>query len=102
MADNEHLNGALAKLTEAILASYAAEARTRRIGETFLPSREKICEILAETQVLVFPGYFGHKLLTEENVGYHVGNLLVRLGRAAEASTFLARAAASYRDMRQQ
>ena len=80
MTGNERLNNALGKLTADILASYAAEPRTRRIGEMFLPSREKIYEILAEIRVLIFPGYFGHKLLTDENVGYHVGNLLVRLG----------------------
>ncbi len=80
MTVHEHLNGALGKLTTDILASYEAEPRTRRIGEMFLPSREKIYELLQEIRVLVFPGYFGHKLLTKENVGYHVGNLLVRLG----------------------
>ena len=80
MTGNERLNKSLGKLTDDILASYASEPRTRRIGEMFLPSREKIYEILAEIRVLIFPGYFGHKLLTDENVGYHVGNLLVRLG----------------------
>ena len=80
MTGNDHLNDALGKLTADILASYDAEPRTRRIGETFLPSRENIYDILEEIRELVFPGYFGHKLLTNENVGYHVGNLLVRLG----------------------
>jgi len=80
MTGNDDLNGALGKLTVDILASYEAEPRTRRIGETFLPSREKIYGLLDEVRVLLFPGYFGHKLLTDENVGYHVGNLLVRLG----------------------
>jgi serine O-acetyltransferase len=36
-------------------------------------------EILAEVRQLVFPGYFGSKQLTAENVPYHVGNLLSRL-----------------------
>lgn len=80
MTESNHLDTALGRLTERILASYADEGRTRRIGEMFLPTRERICEILDELRVLVFPGYFGHKLLTEENVRYHVGNLLVRLG----------------------
>ncbi len=80
MTGNDHLNDALGKLTADMLASYEAEPRTRRIGETFLPSRENIYDILDEIRELVFPGYFGHKLLTNENVGYHVGNLLVRLG----------------------
>ncbi len=79
MNRNDPINDALGDLTEAILESYAAEPRTQRVGEAFLPSRSKIVEILEGTRQLLFPGYFGHKLLTEENVRYHVGNLLVRL-----------------------
>ncbi len=82
MTGNDQLNDALGKLTADMLASYDSEPRTRRIGEMFLPSREKIYDILQEIRVLLFPGYFGHKLLTKENVGYHVGNLLVRFGSA--------------------
>jgi len=78
MADEVNAN--LAGLTESILSSYEAEERTRRIGEMFLPSRTRICELLEMIRQLLFPGYFGHKRLTEENVRYHVGNLLVRIG----------------------
>jgi len=78
--NNEAVNRSLKELTDAVLASYAAEERTRRIGETFLPSRSRIVELLDLTRQLLFPGFFGHKVLTKENVGYHVGNLLVRLG----------------------
>lgn len=70
----------LKQTTKDILASYEADERTRRIGETFLPSRSMIVEILDETRQLLFPGYFGQKKLTRENIEYHVGNLLDRLG----------------------
>ena len=80
MMRNGRLNEALDELTNDILASYKAEPRTQRIGETFLPSQVRIVEILDELRQLIFPGYLGHKLLTRENVQYHVGNLLVRLG----------------------
>ena len=80
MAPEQPLNESLGDLTDKILDSYDAEEQTQRIGEVFLPSRGKIVEILDELRQLVFPGYFGHKLLTGENVRYHVGNLLVRLG----------------------
>lgn len=78
--NTEPVNKYLKELTDAVLASYRTEPRTRRIGDMFLPSRTKITEIIDLTRQLLFPGFFGHKLLTEENVGYHVGNLLVRLG----------------------
>ncbi len=77
---NHNLDKDLQKLTEQIVASYAAEQRTERIGLTFMPSRSRIVEILSEIRQLLFPGFFGDKVLTQQNVSYHVGNLLVRLG----------------------
>jgi serine O-acetyltransferase len=77
---NSHLNEKLEQLTKSILASYDSDERTRRIGLMFLPSRSKIVEILDSTRQLLFPGFFGAKHLTPQNVSYHVGNLLVRLG----------------------
>ncbi len=77
---SEGLNGSLDELTRAILRSYEGEERTRRVGLRFLPTQERIVQILDEVRALLFPGYFGHKRLTDESVGYHVGNLLVRIG----------------------
>jgi serine O-acetyltransferase len=82
---NEALNGDLERLTDAILASYASDARTQRIGETFLPSRENIVVILQEIRQLLFPGLFGSKKLTPANVKFQVGSLLVHLGEAMAA-----------------
>jgi serine O-acetyltransferase len=70
----------LDKLIGEILASYRADDRTQRVGQRFLPSRGRIVEMLEEIRQLLFPGYFGRKALTEENVKYHVGSLLPRLG----------------------
>ena len=77
---NESLNSDLEKLTEEVLASYAGDKRMRRIDEEFLPSRSRIVEILDQIRQLLFPGYFGLKKLTRENVKFHVGNLLSRIG----------------------
>ncbi len=74
--DNE-----LDKLTGAILASYRTDKRTERIGSAALPSRDAIVEIIGELRQLLFPGYFGQLALTKQNVRYHAGSLLVRLGR---------------------
>ena len=77
---NDSLNRDLDNLTKAVTANYDTDRRTQRIGMTFLPSRAKIVGVLEQTRQLLFPGYFGQKMLTSQNVGYHVGNLLVRLG----------------------
>jgi len=71
----------LQSLTDGILASYRADERTQRIGQQAMPSRTQIVEVLEQLRQLVFPGYFGHKELTDENVGYHVGSQLARLSR---------------------
>lgn len=77
---NHHLNGNLEQLTSEILTSYNSEERTRRIGLMFLPSRSKIVDIIDQASQLLFPGFFGQKRLTKENLNYHVGSLLIRLG----------------------
>ncbi len=69
----------LDNLTDKIVASYAADRRTQRIGMTFLPSRSKIVDILAQARQILFPGYFGHKKLTEENIRSIVNGRLARL-----------------------
>jgi serine O-acetyltransferase len=72
-------NSDLNWLTDEILASYDVDGRTRRVGETFLPSRTRIVEIVEELRQLLFPGFLGHKRLTRENVKFHVGNLVSRI-----------------------
>ncbi len=74
------LNAKLNRLTKKILASYDSDERTQRIGKRIQPSRSKIVEILEQTRQLLFPGYFGQKKLTRENIAFHAGNLLVNLG----------------------
>lgn len=69
----------LDELTDKILASYRQDERTQRIGRRFLPSRSRIVEVVDLLRQLVFPGYFGEKGLTQENVRYHVGHLLTRV-----------------------
>lgn len=77
---NGKLNGDLDKLAASIVESYLADQRTQRIGMMFLPSRSTIVDIIEQTRQLLFPGFFGHKRLTRENVKFHVGNAMIRLG----------------------
>jgi hypothetical protein len=56
---NDALNNELDSLVAEILASYRSEERTHHIGKAFLPSREKIVQVLEEVRQVLFPGYFG-------------------------------------------
>ena len=69
----------LEKQTAAVLASYASDGRTQRIGQAFLPSRLKIEEIVGQIRELLFPGYFGAQRLGRRELSFHVGNLLAGL-----------------------
>lgn len=81
MTTSNLLDKDITKLTQAIIRSYSHERTTQRIGEVFLPSREKIVETLDLIQQLLFPGYYGRKQLTKENLPYHVGSLVMRIGK---------------------
>ncbi len=78
----------LAALVEEMLESYRGSPRGQHINRRFLPSRNEILEIVQLLLQLFYPGYFGRQDLTDENLRYHVGNLLseirVRLARQVE------------------
>ena len=63
-------------IADQIIANYELDRRTHRIGEKFLPTRSKIVGLLDEMFRLIFPGFFGHKKLTNEMLGDHIGGLL--------------------------
>jgi len=77
---NKHPSANLDHMTDATLKSYEALEGMHRIGHAFLPSRSGIVEILDLSRQLLFPGYFGSKGLTQENIRFHVGSLINKLG----------------------
>jgi serine O-acetyltransferase len=66
----------LPDLVNALVDSYAQDARGHHINRRYLPSRDEIIEIVQALLQLMYPGYFGRQGLTDQNVSYHVGNLL--------------------------
>src|SRR6202049_248821 len=69
-SDNELLE----ELTIQFLDSYMGDERARRISRRYLPSREAIVEILESVLDLMYPGYFGRRDLSRDNLGAHVAN----------------------------
>ncbi|MHC4563025.1 MAG: serine O-acetyltransferase [Planctomycetota bacterium] len=68
-------------ITHEILTSYEQHSRTERIGEDFLPSRQRIIDLIGDIRRLLFPGFFDHDKLTQENIKFHVGDLLARISQ---------------------
>ena len=75
---------ALPALVEGVLASYRRDPRAQHVNRRFLPSRDEILEIVKLLLELFYPGYFGRQDLTDENLAFHVGNLLSTLREKVE------------------
>jgi serine O-acetyltransferase len=71
-------------LVEGMLASYRRDPRAQHVNRRFLPSRVEILEVVKLLLELFYPGYFGRQDLTDENLAFHVGNLLGALREKVE------------------
>lgn len=69
----------IADLVEKLVASYESDERTQHLNAIFLPSRARTIEILELLRRIVFPGFFDEYRLTDENIRYHVGDLLTQV-----------------------
>ncbi|HXK08552.1 MAG TPA: serine O-acetyltransferase [Vicinamibacteria bacterium] len=76
--------GELPQLVEGLLGSYRRDPRAQHVNRRFLPSRDEILEIVRVLLELFYPGYYGRQDLTDENLAFHVGNLLSTLREKLE------------------
>jgi serine O-acetyltransferase len=74
----------LPRLVDAMLESYRKDARGQHVNKRWLPSRDEIHEIVELLLELFYPGYYGRQDLTDENLPFHVGNLLSTLREKLE------------------
>jgi serine O-acetyltransferase len=67
----------LPEITQKIVETYGqGQVPLQHLGNTALPSRESIDQILEILQEIIFPGYFGKKGLDSHSIQYHVGDSL--------------------------
>ena len=78
----------LPRLVDSVVTSYREDTRTRHIGGAYFPSRLEIGELIERLLELVYPGFYGRQDLTDHNIGFHVGELLPRIGRLAYRQVF--------------
>jgi serine O-acetyltransferase len=72
------------RLTGELIGSYRAEPRALCIARRYLPSRAAIVQILEIVLDLMYPGYFGRRDLTQDNLSEHVAALVERLAPRIE------------------
>ena len=68
------LRGKLPDIVGSIFDSYQQIPTTRNIGESPLPSKSAIIDILEGVRDILFPGYYGTSGLCWENVRYFIGS----------------------------
>jgi serine O-acetyltransferase len=71
-------------LASDLLDSYLSDERARRISHRYLPSREAIVAILESVLDLMYPGYFGRRDLTRENLGTFIAQSVAVLAPKIE------------------
>jgi len=64
----------LSGIVDDVFDSYQGIPATRNIGESPLPSKSAIVEILEGVRDILFPGYYGISGLCWENVRYYIGS----------------------------
>ncbi len=69
----------LDRIVEAVVESYRSDERGQFLNRKFLPSRDEIISITQLFLQLFYPGYYGRQDLTDENLKYHVGELVSTL-----------------------
>lgn len=68
------LRGKLPDIVGSVFDSYQQIPTTRNIGESPLPSKSAIIDILEGVRDILFPGYYGTSGLCWENVRYFIGS----------------------------
>lgn len=71
-------------LAASLAQSYLGDERARRIAHRYLPSRERIIDILESVLDLMYPGYFGRRDLSPENLSGYIAEVLAALAPKLE------------------
>jgi serine O-acetyltransferase len=74
----------LEEVAAELIDGYVRDERARRISHRYLPSREAIVAILQSVLDLMYPGYFGRRDLSRENLHAHVAEQMTALAPKLE------------------
>lgn len=74
----------LEQVTGELLGSYLGDERARHVSRHYLPSREAIVDILESVLDLMYPGYFGRRDLTHNNLEAYITEKVAALAPKLE------------------
>jgi serine O-acetyltransferase len=77
--DRTELNGQLPSIVDSLVQSVRAHPGLQHLNRVYLPNRQQIIAAIERLQQLVYPGFFGKQGLTNENLPYRAGELVLEL-----------------------
>jgi serine O-acetyltransferase len=77
--DRTEFNGQLPSIVDSLVQSVRAHPGLQHLNRVYLPNREQIIAAIERLQQLVYPGFFGKQGLTNDNLPYRIGELVLEL-----------------------
>jgi len=81
--------GELPGITNAILKTYTEQAAINHIGVVALPSKAETIRFLDLLFGILYPGYFGRRNFTRENIRFHIGDRIWQVHRLVGEQVYL-------------
>jgi len=72
-----------------IVATYDRLSKINHLGLRSLPSREAVSEIIDGLKEILYPGYFGRRHFTKQNIRYHIGDRIYQVYRLLTEQIYL-------------
>jgi serine O-acetyltransferase len=77
-------------IIDEIVGTYDEISKINHLSDRALPSREVIRGILDGLKEVVYPGYFGRRNFTRQNILFHIGDRIYQVYRALTEQVYLA------------
>jgi len=77
--DRQKLNERLPGIVDALVKSVTGDPRMQHLNRVFLPNQAEIIKAIELLRQMIYPGYFGQQGLTNQNITYRMGELVIEL-----------------------
>jgi len=89
MASESDQAGGVPEIIDETVGTYDTISSINHLGRRALPSREAVAGILDGFREILFPGYFGRRSFTRENIRYHIGDRIWQVYRLLKEQIYL-------------
>ena len=72
-----------------IVTTYDQVSKINHLGDRPLPSRDRVVEIIQGLKEILYPGYFGRRHFTRENIAFHIGDRVYQVARILSEQIYL-------------